>query len=75
MPLRRSRVDALDVIAYTNGIVTLDLRVSWDVRSGDRGSARRPLCGAAPAGVRPFNVDDADEQQVIPAEQALALLP
>src|ERR671924_447254 len=28
MPLRRSRVDALDVIAYTNDAVTLDLRVS-----------------------------------------------
>ena len=28
MPLRRSRVDALDVIAYTDGIAALDLRVS-----------------------------------------------
>src|SRR5215208_3357122 len=28
MPLRRSRVDTLDVIAYTNGLATLDLRVS-----------------------------------------------
>ena len=27
MPLRRSRVDALDVIAYADGIATLDLRV------------------------------------------------
>jgi len=28
MPVRRSTVHALDVIAYTNGVVTLDLRVS-----------------------------------------------
>jgi len=28
MPLRRSRVDALDVITYSDGIATLDLRVS-----------------------------------------------
>ena len=28
MPLRRSRVDALDVIAYRDGIASLDLRVS-----------------------------------------------
>ena len=28
MPTRRSRVDALDVIAYTDGIATLDLHVS-----------------------------------------------
>jgi tRNA pseudouridine55 synthase len=28
MPIRRSTVHALDVIAYTNGVATLDLRVS-----------------------------------------------
>src|SRR5207253_9099289 len=28
MPLRRSRIDALDVIAYSDGIARLDLRVS-----------------------------------------------
>ena len=50
MPLRRSRVDALDVIAYTDGIVTLDLRVSSGTYvQGDRGGARRSLRGVAPA--------------------------
>jgi tRNA pseudouridine55 synthase len=76
MPLRRSRVDALDVIAYTGGIATLDLRVSSGtyVRSiaealgGHCVSLRRLEIG-------PFSVDDADEDRVIPAEQALALLP
>jgi tRNA pseudouridine55 synthase len=76
MPLRRSRVDALDVIAYRDGVVTLDLRVSSgtyvrsiaDALGGHCATLRRLEIG-------PFSVDDADESRVIPAEQALALLP
>ena len=76
MPLRRSRVDALDVIAYTDGIVTLDLRVS----SGTYVRAIAEALGGHCAALRrlevgPFSVADADEERVIPAEQALALLP
>jgi tRNA pseudouridine55 synthase len=75
MPLRRSRVDALDVIAYTDGVATLDLRVSSgtyvrsiaDALGGHCVSLRRLEIG-------PFKVDDADESRVIPAEQALAML-
>lgn len=76
MPLRRSRVDALDVIAYTDGVVTLDLRVS----SGTYVRAIAEALGGHCVTLRrleigPFSVEDADEERVIPAEQALALLP
>jgi len=75
MPLRRSRVDALDVIAYTEGVATLDLRVGSGtyVRSiaealgGHCRSLRRTEIG-------PFRVEDADEERVIPPDEALALL-
>jgi tRNA pseudouridine55 synthase len=75
MPLRRSRVDALDVIAYTNGVVRLDLRVS----SGTYVRAIAEALGGHCATLRrleigPFRVEDADEELVIPPEQALALL-
>ena len=76
MPLRRSRVDALDVIAYTNGVASLDLRVS----SGTYVRAIAEALGGHCVALRrlevgPFSVEDADEERVIPAEQALALLP
>jgi tRNA pseudouridine55 synthase len=76
MPLRRSRVDALDVIAYTDGIVTIDLRVS----SGTYVRAIAEALGGHCAALRrleigPFHVEDADEERVVPAEEALALLP
>ena len=67
MPLRRSRVDALDVIAYTDGIVTLDLRVS----SGTYVRAIAEALGGHCVALRrlevgPFSVEDADEERVIP---------
>lgn len=76
MPLRRSRVHALDVIAYTDGIVTLDLLVSSgtyvraiaDALGGHCRALRRTEVG-------PFRVEDADEHRIIQPEQALALLP
>jgi tRNA pseudouridine55 synthase len=76
MPLRRSRVSALDVIAYRDGVVRLDLRVS----SGTYIRAIAEALGGHCVTLRrleigPFSVEDADEERVIPAEQALALLP
>jgi tRNA pseudouridine55 synthase len=76
MPLRRSRVDALDVITYMDGVVRLDLRVS----SGTYVRAIAEALGGHCATLRrleigPFRVEDADEDLVIPPEQALALLP
>lgn len=75
MPLRRSRVDALDVIAYRDSVATLDLRVS----SGTYVRAIAEALGGHCVSLRrlevgPFSVEDADEERVIPAEQALALL-
>jgi tRNA pseudouridine55 synthase len=76
MPLRRSHVAALDVIAYTDGIATLDLRVG----SGTYVRAIAEALGGHCASLRrleigPFRVEDADEERVIPADEALALLP
>jgi tRNA pseudouridine55 synthase len=75
MPLRRSRVDTLDVITYMDGVVRLDLRVS----SGTYIRAIAEALGGHCATLRrleigPFRVEDADEDLVIPPEQALALL-
>jgi len=73
MPLRRSRVDALDVIAYTNDSVRLDLRVSSgtyvraiaEALGGHCTTLRRTEVG-------PFSVEEANEERIIPPERALA---
>ena len=75
MPMRRSRIDALDVITYTNGEVRLDLRVSSgtyvravaDVLGGHCRTLRRLEIG-------PFSVDEADPERFIPPDEALARL-
>ena len=75
MPLRRSRVDALDVIACTGEEVKLDLRVSSgtyvraiaDALGGHCRTLRRMEIG-------PFSVDEADPDRFIPADEALARL-
>jgi tRNA pseudouridine55 synthase len=75
MPVRRSRVDALDVIAYSGTQVRLDLRVSSGtyVRAiahalgGHCSTLRRTEIG-------PFRIEEADPDRVIPAEEALARL-
>src|SRR5512133_1012915 len=75
MPMRRSRVEALEVIAYTGGEVRLDLRVSSgtyvraiaDALGGHCRTLRRLEIG-------PFSVDEADLSRFIPANEALARL-
>jgi tRNA pseudouridine55 synthase len=75
MPLRRSRVDALDVISYTGEEVRLDLRVSSgtyvraiaDALGGHCRTLRRLEIG-------PFSVDEANPGRFIPADEALARL-
>ena len=72
MPLRRSRVDALDVIAYRDGVATLDLRVSSgtyvrsiaDALGGHCRSLRRLEIG-------PFSVDEADDERILEIDAAL----
>jgi tRNA pseudouridine55 synthase len=75
MPMRRSRVDALDVIAYTGDTVRLDLRVSSgtyvraiaDALGGHCQTLRRTEIG-------PFSVDEVDPDRFIPPDDALARL-
>ena len=75
MPLRRSRVDALDVIAYRDGVARLDLRVS----SGTYVRAIAAALGGHCTSLRrtevgPFRVEEADPERIIPPEDALARL-
>jgi tRNA pseudouridine55 synthase len=75
MPLRRSRVDALDLITYENGVARLDLRVSSgtyvraiaDALGGHCRTLRRLEIG-------PFSVEEADAERMIPEDDALARL-
>jgi tRNA pseudouridine55 synthase len=75
MPVRRTRIDALDVIAYSGDTVRLDLRVGSGtyVRSiaealgGHCWTLRRLEIG-------PFSVEEADFDRIIPSDEALARL-
>jgi len=73
MPVRRSRVDALDVIAYRDGVARLDLRVS----SGTYVRAIAEALGGHCASLRrtevgPFTVEEADPERIVPPDEALA---
>jgi tRNA pseudouridine55 synthase len=75
MPLRRSRVDALDVITYSDESAVLDLRVS----SGTYVRAIAAALGGHCRTLRrteigPFSLDEADPERIIPPEEALARL-
>jgi tRNA pseudouridine55 synthase len=73
MPVRRSRVDALDVIAYRDGVARLDLRVSSgtyiraiaEALGGHCVSLRRTEVG-------PFRVEEADTGRLVAPDEALA---
>jgi tRNA pseudouridine55 synthase len=72
MPVRRSRVDVLDVISYSDGVVRLDLRVS----SGTYVRAIAAALGGHCVTLRrtevgPFRVEEADPERIIPPEDAL----
>ena len=75
MPMRRSTVHSLELVDYDGKTATLDLLVGSGtyVRSiaaelgGHCRSLRRTEVG-------PFQVDDADPNRIIPAEEALAAL-
>jgi tRNA pseudouridine55 synthase len=75
MPVRRSRVDALDVISYSDGVATLDLRVS----SGTYVRAIATALGGHCVTLRrtevgPFRVEEADPERLISPEEALGRL-
>jgi tRNA pseudouridine55 synthase len=75
MPVRRSRVDALEITSYSDGVATLDLRVS----SGTYVRAIAAALGGHCATLRrtevgPFRVEEADPARIISPEEALGRL-
>ncbi|MHB8059841.1 MAG: tRNA pseudouridine(55) synthase TruB [Gaiellaceae bacterium] len=76
MPLRRSRIEELQLLDYSDGVARLDLRVSSgtyvraiaDRLGGHCHSLRRLEVG-------PFLVADADSERIHPAPEALPFLP
>jgi len=76
MPLRRSRIDELSLLDYSNGVARLDLRVGSgtyvraiaDALGGHCLTLRRLEVG-------PFSIDAADEERVVPPAQALSFMP
>jgi tRNA pseudouridine55 synthase len=75
MPMRRSRVDSLELVSYADGVARLDLRVGSgtyvrsiaDALGGHCATLRRLEIG-------PFHVDEADPERMIPPDEALARL-
>jgi len=75
MPLRRSRVDALDVISYSDGVALLDLRVNSGTYVRSIATALGGHCATLRrTEVGPFRVEEADAERLIPADEALARL-
>jgi tRNA pseudouridine55 synthase len=75
MPVRRSRVDALELVSYRDGVASLDLRVS----SGTYVRAIATALGGHCTTLRrtevgPFAVGEADPERLLTAEEALARL-
>jgi tRNA pseudouridine55 synthase len=75
MPVRRSQVHSLELLGYAGGVAELDLLVS----SGTYVRAIAAALGGHCVSLRrtevgPFSVEEADEEHVIPVEEALARL-
>lgn len=76
LPIRRTRVEALDVVTYADGVARLDLRVGSgtyvrsiaDALGGHCRTLRRLEVG-------PFSVEAADEERMLPPAEALPFLP
>ena len=76
MPLRRSHVHSLELLAYADGVARLDLLVSSGTYVRAIAEALGGHCRALRrTEVGPFRVEDADEERIVPTELALALLP
>jgi tRNA pseudouridine55 synthase len=75
MPLRRSTVHSLDLLAFEDGIATLDLRVGSGTYVRAIAEALGGYCRALRrTEVGPFAVSEADEGAILPADEALARL-
>jgi tRNA pseudouridine55 synthase len=76
MPVRRSRVNSLELLAFEDGVAKLDLQVSSgtyvraiaDALGGHCRTLRRTEVG-------PFSVDDADDERILSPAEALPFLP
>jgi tRNA pseudouridine55 synthase len=75
MPVRRSRVDALDLVRYEDGVATLDLRVGSGTYVRSIADALGGHCRALRRlEIGPFGVDEADEERLLSTDEALARL-
>jgi tRNA pseudouridine55 synthase len=75
MPLRRSRIDALDVITYRDGIATLDLRVISGTYVRSVAAALGGHCATLRRlEVGPFMIDEADPDRMLEPDEAFARL-
>jgi tRNA pseudouridine55 synthase len=76
MPLRRSHVHALDVIAYMGDSVRLELHVGSGTYVRAIAQALGGHCTALRrTAVGPFAVEEADSERLMPVAEALARLP
>jgi tRNA pseudouridine55 synthase len=73
MPLRRSRVDALEVVSYGDGVARLDLRVSSGTYVRSIATALGGHCATLRrTEVGPFRVEEADPDRLVAPDDALA---
>lgn len=73
MPVRRSRVDALELLSYEDGVARLDLRVSSGTYVRAIAAALRGHCvSLRRTEVGPFHVEEADPGRLVAPEAALA---
>ena len=76
MPVRRSEIAALDVIAYTDGLARLDLRVSSGTYVRAIATALKGHCQTLRRlEIGPFSVDEADPDKRIAPGDAFDRLP
>ena len=76
MPVRRSQVDALDVVTYSDGVARLDLRVSTGTYVRAIATALGGHCRTLRRlEVGPFRVDDADPERLLAPGDAFDRLP
>jgi len=75
MPVRRSRVDTLELVDYSDGVARLDLHVSSGTYVRAIATALGGHCTALRrTEVGPFGVDEADPERLLTADEALARL-
>jgi tRNA pseudouridine55 synthase len=75
MPMRRTTIHALDLLAYDGGVARLGVHIS----SGGYVRALAEALGGHCVSLRrthvgPFDVEDADPERIVPPDEALAVL-